>query len=374
MQRFVFVALALTTLSYSSARAQDVPDPWVAGVDYVAGMLDSHSVIGLGEIHQHEGYFAFVEALLASPEIRSRVSDVVVEFANARFQPTLDRYVLDLEEVPEAQVVLALREHAESPTGPWESPVYRRVIDLVRRLNMDMPRNDRLRLVAADLPIEWARIESREDYRALGGRSTHMGDIVVREVLNRGRSAVFIVGGAHLSRRPVSPATGAPRPNALSRIEEAHPGAVHVINAVVGFGPRTAEVVSQLAHVPNGSIVPLSDHFIGALPAPTPVLASSGQPAGEPRQAATRADLHDAYLWLGAEGGGKYVIPRSDTYPDDVEWEELNRRSVIRFGSCLDPESRFSGIIRPLRADDPSPSRTPATSCTPEDPSPPSGR
>ncbi|MCB1051243.1 MAG: hypothetical protein H6510_07355 [Acidobacteria bacterium] len=322
------------------------PEGWQEGIAYYRAAVRDYPLVTLGEIHQLEAQFGFLRLLLLDPEIQKSLNDVAVSFANSRYQATLDRYVLQGEDVSEPELKRVWSDHSESPTGPFDSPIYADFVHFLRELNQSKGQNERIRLVAADLPIEWANVQDREAYRALGSRSSFMGQRVVSEILARKRRGLFIVGGAHLAKVGVSP-SGQPMENAYAIVNSAFPGQILSVNAVISFGPKDPVVLPQLKGVPVGSVAVLSQHFLGELPAP--MLIRADQAASETAQKGfKRKDLYDAYLWLGMPDQAHYILPPPETYADETLWQELNRRSRIRFGQDLDPATRLTGRLRPL--------------------------
>ncbi|HTH01793.1 MAG TPA: hypothetical protein VL882_16090 [Vicinamibacterales bacterium] len=81
---------------------------------------------------------------------------IVVEWANALYQDSVDRYVAG-EDEPKALVSRAWRNTGFSPLAPWDAPVYERFFDVVREVNQTRPPDRRLRVVAADPPLRTDR-------------------------------------------------------------------------------------------------------------------------------------------------------------------------------------------------------------------------
>jgi hypothetical protein len=230
--------------------------------------------------------------------------------------------------------------------------LYAELVAKVRARNARLPAENRIRIVAGDVPVDWAAIHTREDYLRYGSRSKFLGERVVSQVLARQRRALLLVGGAHLSRIGISPGAGAEIATTTNIIESAYPGALHVVAAVVSFGPRNEEVLPKLRGVAKGSIAALSHHWLGELPAPVVLrerTAAAATPSASTRTI-IRRDLFDAYLWLGPLEATSYRQAGPDAYASEARWEELNRRSQIRFGRALDPATRQSGALRPLPA------------------------
>lgn len=100
--------------------------------------------------------------LVRHPDFPNTVRYIVVECANASHQDALDRYIGG-EDVPQQQLQKVWRD--VTTPGACDSPVYEQFLDEVRTRNQYLPDARKLRVLAGDPPIDWARIHSREDWR-----------------------------------------------------------------------------------------------------------------------------------------------------------------------------------------------------------------
>ena len=96
------------------------------------------------------------------PGFPEKVDDVVIEFANSRYQEVLDDYLLKLEEVPRDRLKQVWRNTSQT-TGVWDSPVYEAFLRALREVNEELLPMNRIRAVAGDPPIDWSRVEVFED-------------------------------------------------------------------------------------------------------------------------------------------------------------------------------------------------------------------
>ncbi len=173
----------------------------------LTSMLDQRPILALCENHGSETQHEFIRALVADPRFTERVDDIVVEFATAGQQHVIDRYVGG-EDVPFEELASAWRD-----TGavhmPWESPVYFQFFEHVRKVNEELAKSGsrrRLRLLGGDPPIDWPTIRTFDELMAYyndpeNERDAHMARVIHREVLDRGRRALVLAGGGHLTRR-----------------------------------------------------------------------------------------------------------------------------------------------------------------------------
>jgi hypothetical protein len=224
-------------------------DPWKG----ILEAFDRQPLVAMSEAHGVVEQAAFIAALIRRPEFPGKVRTIVLEAANAKYQGTIDRYVAgETVSLPELRRVW--RDHTCSALGPMDSSNVERFFATVRAVNRKLPAGRRLRVLAGDPPIDWSRVQTREELsRWLAMRDRHYAGIVEREVLNRGQKALLIIGGAHLSREPLpgdDPAAGV----MLQILERKHPGKTFVVALHEGLGTQGA-AESQMASWPKPSLL-----------------------------------------------------------------------------------------------------------------------
>jgi hypothetical protein len=173
------------------------------------------------------------------------VNDVVVECGNSRYQSVLDQYIAG-ENVPLIEVEKTWRE----TTGPHMCSVssfYAQLFPLIRRINHGMPSGRRLRVLAADPPIDWTAITDRAGWtRFFTVRDSNIAAVMEREVLSKHRKALMLFGDAHLAHGLTPAAAAAVRQvpggfavaSAVGRYEERYPGLTFTIE-LYGCGAMT---------------------------------------------------------------------------------------------------------------------------------------
>ena len=63
----------------------------------------------------------------------------------------------------------------------------------VRSVNRSLPDRLRLRVIAADPPLDWARVQSAEDFRSILGKRAEFGaDVIEREALRKRQKALLV--------------------------------------------------------------------------------------------------------------------------------------------------------------------------------------
>jgi hypothetical protein len=200
----VVVATGLLT-----GHAQDAARRPAVRVDPSSAIIDAfatHRLVALGEgPHGNELGHAFRLALIRHPRFATLVNDIVIESGSARYQEFVDRYV-NGEDVPEQELLRAVRENTVTPTPAWDRPMYDEFFRAVRDLNRSLPPERKMRILLGDPPIDWREVTTAEQYRPwLMRRDSHPAELIQREVLAKGRRALVIYGDGHFQARAERP-------------------------------------------------------------------------------------------------------------------------------------------------------------------------
>jgi hypothetical protein len=278
--------------------------------DAIAGILkafDEYSLVALGESHGVVEQAEFIAKLVRHPDFAKKVNDIVLEAGNALHQNVIDRYV-NGEEVPLDKLRSVWRDHTCAALGPRDSPNVESFFAAVRMVNAALPGNRRLRVLAGDPPIDWRNVKSRADVGPwLAERDTHYAQVVIDEVLSRKRKALLIIGGAHLSRRPLP--DGDPKKGVMLQIvERQFPKKTFVVKLHDGLGGPTALAEKQMAAWPKPSLAIVRGTSLEQL------LGRDGS---------------DAYLWVGRRDELTMEARPVELYRDEKYVAELERRSRI---------------------------------------------
>lgn len=155
-------------------------------VDGILAAWEQADVVCLGEGHGDQQDADLRATLVRHPEFARRVAVIVVEFGDVAQQPLLDRLVLEGEHLPRDRVrqVWSTARGAEV----WESPIYEAFLRVVSDVNKQLPREQRVRVLAGDDPAQ----ENR-------GRAIR--ELIRREVLDKGLKGLAIYGARHCERR-----------------------------------------------------------------------------------------------------------------------------------------------------------------------------
>ena len=167
-----------------------------SSLDNVTAAFDRTNLVALGECHWAREDADFRLQLIRTPAFAEKVNDIVIEFGNPLYQAALDRF-MNGEDVPPAELRNVWRNTTQP--GAWDSPVYEEFIVAVRSVNANRPPGRRLRLLAADYPIDWSESEPAQRIN-LDARDQSAAAVIAREVLAKDRKALVLFGSAHLYR------------------------------------------------------------------------------------------------------------------------------------------------------------------------------
>jgi hypothetical protein len=167
-------------------------------VDPVATIIaafDRVNLVALGERRGALEDSQFRLRLIRSPTFSQKVNDIVIEFGNPIYQPALDRFV-DGEDVPYEELSKVWRNTTQRTSGVWNSPIYEELIAAVRAVNAGLQSGRRLRIVAADYPMDFGA--GTQGVRI--NRDASAVNVIQREVLDKSRKALVLFGTRHLFR------------------------------------------------------------------------------------------------------------------------------------------------------------------------------
>jgi hypothetical protein len=109
----------------------------------------------------------------------------------------MDRFVQD-RDVPDD----ALRQVWQNTTqqnAVWDRPIDEEFFRGVRAVNSSLPSNRRIRVLLADLPVDWS-LGEEDAGKWTPQRDRYAAEVIQREVLAKQRRALVIYGGGHLFR------------------------------------------------------------------------------------------------------------------------------------------------------------------------------
>jgi hypothetical protein len=226
------LALGSITLEphYGSAQAASnslVQNKWHAhpepAIPSIIKAFETYEVVAMPAAHGQKDIDDFIFSLLRDPRFSTSANDIVVECGNMRYQPLLDRYIAG-EDVPFTEVQHVWRDTTvQQMCGA--SGFYEQLFPLIRSLNRSLPAAHRLRVIAADPPIDWAKIHSYDDLKPFFDRDGNIASVMESEVLSKHRKALMLFGIAHLIHEG-GPGEG----DAVTRYERHYPARTLVIS------------------------------------------------------------------------------------------------------------------------------------------------
>lgn len=276
----------------------------------VLAAFQRHQLVAVGETHGQQEHGDAQQMLLADPRLPQVVDDIIVEFGNSLYQPTMDRFMTGAA-VDNPELRQVWRNGVASPVETNDEPIREQFYRTARAVNWTLPPAQRIRVLLGEPPIDWSTITTNEQVQAFASRrDTFLASLVEREVLARGRRALLLYGSEHVMH---SPARGQNEDHAVPIIEQQTGQHVYVI--VAGAHPR-------LAAYPRRTVIPCRGTWLETADAGefmyTPPLC--GMPVG---------GLTDAILYLGQLKDLTQSLPNPAIYLDPDYWAELQRRNAI---------------------------------------------
>jgi hypothetical protein len=311
---------AATRIHESAIHVSGVKTPNGGPVDAVQGIVAAfrrHPVVLIGEAHWLRQAGNLYMRLVRDPSFQENVQDLVVEFASRNNQPLIDRYISG-GDVPAEELRRIWRDTTKVIS--WESPIYAELLATVREVNQKLPPDRRLRVLASDTAIDWNNIHNHSEWAALGDNNVSIADVIQRQVLEKKRHALVILGGNHVTK----PGDRHGGPNTTTRVEAAYPGSTYV---VLLYGAQTGwedHATEDLLHTP-------------AVKPPT-----FYQLADSALSASALAKYADALLYLGDRESLTMVFPSRESI-EPAYLQEVDRRSMIEWGDLRGRKFMFTG-------------------------------
>ncbi len=192
----------------------------------------------MSEAHELKDVDDLILTLIRTPEFAQKVNDIVVECGNTRYQPLLDRYIAG-EEVAFTEVQKVWRNTTQPMCG--QSGFFEELYPLVRAINQKLPTAKRLRVVAADPPIDWDQVHEAKDIAPFMDRDASIASVMEKEVLSRHRNALMLFGIFHLLHGS-GPSAG----DAVTLYERRYPGRTFVISDLGYYGTDNQNTAIEL--------------------------------------------------------------------------------------------------------------------------------
>ena len=219
--------------------------------------------------------------LIRNPEFPKEVDDIAVECGNSRYQPLLDEYLAG-GDVTLAEARQVWRDTTQPSCG--FSAFYDQLFPVVRQVNLALPAERKLRVLACDPPIDWSKVTSPEDLTPFEERDRTIAAMMKTEVLAKHRKALMLFGVSHLLHGGGS---------AVAMYEQEYPGRTYTIATHFGFEKDNDRLEARMAGWPVPSVTPFAGTWLGDLDSSYFESRPGQPPAGKGYPGA------DAYLYTG---------------------------------------------------------------------------
>ena len=333
------LAVVATTLAPVGARAQTGGSGPTDPIDYIRSSLEEFPIVVMTEgSHATLAPHLFLRRVVSDLGVLAVADVIMVEFAAGQQQAVLDAYIRG-EEVPFDALSRVWRDTGQSPNGPWDSPIYQELLAVIREANLSLPPDQRVRVLAGDPPIDWEGIETREEFQAARlPRDQYAADLAIEQAFGQDKKVLIIFGGAHVPKVAVGPGDG--RNPMTYRILSRHPDAVRAI----GFlNPENLGIEDRVHELTEGAVYSTASHWVGAMdgglffpglfsPVLNPATGEREMQPVKPFGGHPIRELFDALVYIGSSAEWEFVPPSFDPQRDQVYLDELNRRSMLRFG------------------------------------------
>ena len=306
---------------------------YVGGLaDVVLAAFKTHRLVGLGEAHDLQEHHDALTLLLTDPRLPGVVDDIVVEFGNALYQPTIDRFTSG-QAIADADLRLVWRNTTQSPLETWDEPVYEQFYRMVRAVNAALPPNRQIRVLLGDPPLDWSKITKPGQLATVAGpeRDQHAASVVKTQVLDKGRRALICYGAGHLHH-------GGSLAGALER--QTGERMYLIADAAPFLAGDPGGLAAKLAGHPRNTVIPAAGTWLGSFDAGLFSPDAQGSPHGQQTNPACGRRLGsviDAALYLGQPGELTSSWWNPAIFLDQVYWQELQRRNALT-GNGVDLE------------------------------------
>ena len=294
----------------------------------------THRLVGFGEAHGLQEHHDGLQRLIMDPRFADVVDDIVIEFANALYQPTIDRFIAG-HPVGNVDLRSVWRNTTQSPGGTWDQPVYEQFFRMVRAINWTRRPGKQIRVLAGDPPINWSKITNRRELQVFDlERDTHAASVIRRQVLDRGHRALICYGSDHLQHSNGE--------NIASLLERQTGERIYTIADLTYAAGDPGGLARRLSPYPRDTVIPTADTWLGRFnsglifgggqgsggqSSPTSARPASKPPAATPNCAKPLGSLIDAGLYLGQ--------------PDDLTLSWWNPAIFVGAGGKLTPLRRL---------------------------------
>lgn len=277
----------------------------------ILAAFDKYEIVGMDAAHGNKDLDDLILRLLRDPRFPSKVNDIVVECGNSLYQDILDRYIAG-DAVPLAEAQRVWRDTSVSMCSV--SAFYETLFPLVRRINQKLPPEKRIRVLAADPPLDWGKV--KEQSEVMLDRDASIASVMEKEVLGKKRRALMLFGTMHLYHTNKFAPRGLE--SAVQRYEESY---LRTTTFVIGTMILTRNPISP-------QTIEEMNKRMAYWPAPSLVQNLKGSWLSNVDQYYF-ADMVDAYLYLGPADLILAEPRPAEIFLNKEYMDELRRRAEI---------------------------------------------
>lgn len=321
--------------TFCEAQIVNDPNP-LNGVETILNAFTKYQIVALGDAHGCKEQYVFLNSLINNLGFAQTVNTIVVEFGNSLYQETIDKY-LNGDSIANTELVKVWRNHTNILV--FDSPVYQHFFEQVRKINLSLPKEEKIRILLGDPPIDWDKVQTNKDWgRMLFKRDVFVADVVEKEVYQKKLKAFLIIGSAHLIAQ-------VNKDNVAAMLLSKHPASIFTVITHTGFFEKNDELEQKLAAWKFGSIALIKNTWLGVLPAyyRWPQLKNSKFIDTTIKRLPELEDVVSVWLFVGRRDLLTEALPWPGIYRDEY-WNELNRRNKIMWGAPLLPDDFNSNI------------------------------
>jgi hypothetical protein len=284
--------------------------------DAVLKALTTHRLVALGAADSLQNHYDLLELLLTDPRLPA-TADIIVEWGNSLYQDTIDKFTAG-QPVADADLRPVWRSTTQSPLETCDAPVYEQFYRLVRAVNSTRPASQRIRVLAGDSPIDWAKITKPGQLRDIPPRDSFVASLVRKQVLAPGRRALLCYGMTGLFH-----GTGM-----TEAIEQGTGQRIYVIADLVPLAGDPGGLARRLSRYPRNTVIPAAGTWLGSFNAG--LFVSESSTAGKNPFCGVRlGTLIDAGLYPGQPAELTATWPDPDIYYYPPYCAELHRRNAL---------------------------------------------
>jgi hypothetical protein len=333
---WALIVIAWTTTP-TGAQSPAMPTSRIASI--VIDQFKEFDLLGLGEQHGSLADADLRVAVVRQKEFPARAGNVVVEGLNSLYQEDIDRYIQG-DDVPKEHLQRAWRDTTQVFANPVMLTASEQFLSEIRSINLHLPPRLRIHVIAADPPINWAMIQSREQFLPfLRNRVDFAAEVIEREILQKQKKALLVFGLGHLMRNQQIKTTEGfipLSPTLVGLLDSNSPGRLWVVVPCrSSTGPNSATLTARIHNAKFPALIRLKGTPSGSLDPNEYLLPHSSLLLGAPpppfhmfRDGLEMAAVADACIYRGSATDG-LVIPASAYGADKSYDKEVDRRRQI---------------------------------------------